>query len=335
MVQALTRRGRPSIYDVAELAGVSHQTVSRVINGHASVREKTRAKVLDAMAKINYTPSSAARALASNRTQRIGVIVGSPTYYGPSSTLWGIEDAARAVGYTVAAISASFDQDSPFTKTYDQLKAQGIDALCVIAPQYSHADLRDVDIPVVLIEAEPETEFLTVAVDQYAGALMAVDHLLELGHRRILHIAGSQDWGDGRIRARAYSDRMAEAGLDVPPIILGDWQADFGYEVGIDAATLGDATAVFVSNDQMALGLLHGLHSRGICVPDDLSIVGFDDIPEAKHFIPPLTTVRQDFHKLGRRAVRRLIDRLEGAEPTPNEMIAPKFTLRESTAPLR
>ncbi len=166
-------------------------------------------------------------------------------------------------------------------------------------------------------------------------AILFVSHFLELGHRRILHIAGSQDWGDGRIRARAYSDRMAEAGLDVPPIIYGDWQADFGYEVGIDAATLGDATAVFVSNDQMALGLLHGLHSRGICVPDDLSIVGFDDIPEAKHFIPPLTTVRQDFHKLGRRAVRRLIDRLEGAEPTPNEMIAPKFTLRESTAPLR
>ena len=331
-VQARTPTGRPSIYDVATLAGVSHQTVSRVINGHPNVRESTRARVVKAMDEINYTPSPAARALATSRSRRIGVIVDGPMFYGPSSTLWGVEEAAREAGYTVASIAASFTDPDAFNATFEHLRAQQIDALCVIAPRYTRADVHGMDLPMIFVEAEPERGVLAAAVDQYAGALLAVDHLLELGHRSIVHVAGPQDWADGRVRNRAYADRMAEVG-QTPYVVVGNWDSDFGYNLAMRPDFPGHSTAIFAGNDQMALGLLHGLHSRGIRVPEDLSVIGFDDIPEAKHFIPPLTTVRQDFHKLGARAVRALIQKLEGQSEVRTSMLAPELIIRESTAP--
>lgn len=325
--------GRPSIYHVANLAGVSHQTVSRVLNHHSNVREATRQRVLQAMHDVGYTPNPVARALASNRTRQIGVIVEEPTYYGPSSTLWGIEAAARQAGYAVSALPVSSLDLSAVKPELQHLRAQGVDALCVVAPRYSRADLGDLDLPTLLVTAEPESGILTASVNQYMGGLLAVDHLLDLGHRRILHLAGPPDWADGRVRARAYADRMAEAGLPVREIVLGDWSADSGYKCGLDPEAISDATAVFVANDQMALGLLHGLHARGIKVPESVSVVGFDDIPEAKHFFPPLTTVRQDFFALGKIAVRALIAQLEGAgAPSSPESIAPKLKVRESTS---
>lgn len=330
--QPLARRARPSIYDVAELAGVSHQTVSRVINDRSNVRDSTRERVLQAMEQIHYTPSPVARALATNRSKRIGVIIDLPEYYGPNSTLWGVDAAASRAGYAVAAIANEYPTN--FKESYNQLRAQDIDALCVIAPRYTRADMRDVDLPTILVEAEPEENELAAAVDQYSGAVLAVNHLLELGHTRILHVAGFQDWADGRVRARAYEERMVEAGL-TPYEVMGDWQADFGYELGMRPDFPGQSTAVFAGNDQMALGLLHGLHSRGIRVPEDVSIVGFDDIPEARHFTPPLTTVRQDFHALGELAVTALIKKLEGTEAVTTPMIQPELIVRESTAPPR
>lgn len=327
--------GRPSIYDVADLAHVSHQTVSRVLNGHTNVRDVTRERVLQAVRDVGYAPNPVARALASNRTRRIGVIVDEPTYYGPSSTLWGIEAAAREEGYTVSVLPALNLDPQAETPDLRQFQAQGIDALCVVAPRYAHADFRNVDSQTILITAETGTGLFTASVDQYRGALLAVKHLLELGHQRIVHIAGLQDWADGQVRVQAYSDTMAKACHDVPPIIFGDWTSDFGFKIGSSATALGDATAIFVANDQMALGLLHGLHARGVRVPEDISIVGFDDIPEAKHFFPPLTTVRQDFFALGKLAVRSLIARIEGTDvAAPTDFISPELKVRQSTAPL-
>lgn len=327
-----TRRsgGRASIYDVAELAGVSHQTVSRVINGHPNIKDTTRARVESAMAQIDYHPSGIARALATNRTRRIGVIVDSPVQYGPSSTMRGIEEAAGHAGYSVNAISVG---DSV---SVDHLRLQEIDALCVIAPRYSTLSaLRTATagVPLLLVKADPEHDVLSVAVDQYAGAVHAVDHLLELGHRRILHVGGPQDWADARVRARAYSERLGAEGLDPYPAVLGDWTSDFGYRVGRDPETLpAEVTAIFAANDQMALGLIHGLAERGIRVPEDISVVGFDDLPDARHFLPPLTTVRQDFHALGMLALTTLIGAVEGRTDDEVRMIEPQLVVRASTA---
>ena len=330
-----TRRpgGKTSIYDVAELAGVSHQTVSRVINGHPNIRDATRARVEQAMAEIDYHPSGIARALATSRTRRIGVIVDSPVQYGPSSTVRAIEEAAVEAGYGVNALSGGDDVD------LDRLRIQEIDALCVIAPRYSTLSTlraRASGVPLLLVKADPEHDVLAVAVDQYAGAVHAVDHLLELGHRRILHVGGPRDWADARVRARAYSERLAAEGLDPYPPILGDWTSDFGYRIGKHPTVIpAEVTAVFAANDQMALGLVHGLHERGIRVPSDISVVGFDDLPDARHFLPPLTTVRQDFHALGTLALTTLIDALEGRATPLGRMIEPELVVRASTAPPR
>jgi DNA-binding LacI/PurR family transcriptional regulator len=329
---------RPSMYDVARLAGVSHQTVSRVLNNHPSIRESTRMRVLRAIEEVRYVPNQMARALATNRSRRIGVLVDSPVQYGPNSTLRGVEEAARAVGYSVDAVTVSDVTGFAPKAGVEHLLIQGVEALCVIAPRLSSLDsARDVigDLPVLLVTADSIPGRLTASVDQRAGAQMAVDHLLKLGHREILHLAGPQDWLDALAREREWRRALTAAGLPVREPVAGDWTADFGYWFGGESPEVLNATAVFAANDQMALGLVHGLHARGIRVPDDVSVVGFDGIPESRHFLPPMTTVRQDFHALGTVSVALLIAALRGDSPPRNDVIAPELVVRESTAPPR
>ncbi len=328
---------RPSIYDVAERAGVSHMTVSRVLNGHPNIRESTRKRVLAAIEELSYTRSSIARALATNRAMRIGVLVDSPVQYGPNSTLRALEGAARAAGYAISSFSLSQDEATGIDAGVIELVTQGVDALCVIAPRLSSLDLlrkQATGLPTLVIKAEPDAEMHTAAVDQHAGARLATRHLIELGHRAILHLAGPLDWLDARAREQSWREELTASGLKATPPVVGDWTSDFGYEFG-RTHDLGAATAVFAANDQMALGVIHGLVDRGLRVPEDISVVGYDDIPDSQHFLPPLTTVRQDFAELGALALRLIIDAIEGDEGTEHEMIEPSLVVRESTAPPR
>src|SRR5918994_1025001 len=192
---------RPSIYDVAKQAGVSHMTVSRVLNGHPNIRESTRERVLQAIDEMNYTRSSIARALATRRAMRIGVLVDSPVQWGPNSTLRAIEGAARDAGYAISAFSISDDEESQIDTGVVELVTQGVDALCVIAPRASSLDMlrqQSTGLPTLVIKAEPDPEMHTAAVDQRAGAMAAVMHLIELGHRSIVHLSGPLDWYDAR-----------------------------------------------------------------------------------------------------------------------------------------
>lgn len=331
------RPRKPSMYDVAAIAGVSHQTVSRVVNNHPDIRPSTRQRVLEAMKEVRYTPNSIARALATNQTKRIGVLVDSPVEFGPNSTLRGVELAARAVGYSVDAVSVSGAPDFGPAAGVKHLLIQGAEALCVIAPRISSlvsvGSAAD-DLPVVVVAAEPVPGRLTAAVDQRAGTRLAVEHLIQLGHREIRHVAGPRDWLEAGAREAEWREVLREVGLPVREPAVGDWSADYGYYYGSQSEGIADATAIFAANDQMALGLLHGLHSRGLRVPEDISVVGFDDIPESCHFLPPLTTVRQDFHALGTLSMKLLLSALHGEAPVA-EMISPGFVLRESTAPPR
>ncbi len=326
---------RPSIYDVARRAGVSHMTVSRVLNEHPNIKESTRERVLQAIEEMHYTRSSIARALATRRAMRIGVIVDGPVEYGPSGTLRARERAARERGYATSAFSVvEGDAESVETRIRD-LVAQGVDALCVIAPRSSSLDLlrrHALRIPTLAITARSEPGLLTAGVDQHAGASAAVRHLVALGHREILHIAGPLDWLDARARAEAWRAVLDEEGLTVREPLVGDWTSDFGYGVGLGAEAIDDVTAVFVSNDQMALGLIHGLAERGLRVPDDISVVGFDDVPDARHFLPPLTTVRQDFAALGTSIVEMLVERIVDGGAPRSLLREPELVLRSSTA---
>lgn len=309
-------------------------TVSRVLNDHPNIRESTRERVLLAIDEMNYTRSSIARALATRRAMRIGVLVDSPVQYGPNSTLRALENAAREVGYAISAFSISDDDESQIDTGVVELVTQGVDALCVIAPRASSLDMlrqQTTGLPTIVIKAEPDATWHTAAVDQRLGAKLAVDHLIALGHRSIAHLAGPLDWYDAREREQGWREALTSAGLPSAPAITGDWTSDYGYEFG-RSFDFGDVTAVFASNDQMALGLTHGLAERGLRVPDDISVVGFDDLPDSRHFLPPLTTVRQDFAALGSLALQLIIAAIEGEEGAQHDVIAPILIPRASTS---
>jgi DNA-binding LacI/PurR family transcriptional regulator len=323
--------------DVAKLAGVSHQTVSRVINGSDQVREETRERVLAAMRMLDYRPNPVARALVTGRSKTIGVVSFDTTLYGPASTLFGIERAAHEEGYFTSIISLkSLDRPSVLTAV-ERLRGQAVDGILVIAPQITAAHAvahLPVDVALVAVEAGPDNEVPVVAVDQFAGAVAATQHLLELGHRTVWHIAGPGDWQESRQRIAGWRQTLEEARAEAPSPLVGDWSARAGYELGQRLMTEPDVTAVFVANDQMALGLLRVLHETGRNVPRDVSIVGFDDVPEAAYFTPPLTTVRQDFMAMGRRSLHLLLSEIDnGTRSTTRETVPPELIVRASTAP--
>lgn len=333
-MSTVTGGRRPNIRQVAALAGVSHQTVSRVINDNPRIAPETRERVLKVMEQLNYRPNTAARALAFRKSNRIGVIVDSVIEFGPGSTLRAIEDAAHDRGYTVSSVAVSADRAVTAQDALVSLMAIGIDALCLITPRTSSIDLlREVSsgIPTLVVKAEPEDDFFTVSVDQSAGAALAANHLIDLGHREILHLAGPLDWLDARSRESEWHAHLELAGLPSRPSVVGDWTSDSGYAFGRSVEV--DFTAVFAANDQMALGLIHAFHERGIRVPQDVSVVGFDDMPEARHFLPPLTTVRQDFRALGTLSVETLLAEIAGDEVPRRVLLEPELVIRASTAP--
>lgn len=325
-----------SIREVAALAGVSHQTVSRVINDHGSIRPETRDRVLKVIEEVNYRPSGVARALATRRSMRIGVVVDSAGQFGPNATVRAVEEAAREAGYSVSAVTISPGPTRNANTAVDHLMSHGIDALCIVAPRSSSVDLLMAhadDVPTLVVSSGLDTNLLTASVDQRLGARLAVKHLLSLGHERILHMSGPTDWLDARGREAGWRSALRSARAKALPVVVGDWTADFAYDYATSLTGPLDFTAVFCANDQMALGLLHGLAGRGIDVPGDVSVVGFDDLPEARHYLPPLTTVRQDLNTLGQRVVETLIAAIEGKDATHATVIEPVLVVRESTAP--
>jgi len=329
---------RPAImHDVARLAGVSHQTVSRVLNGHPNVRPETRERVLEAIRRLNYRPNALARGLVTRRSQTIGVISFDTRLFGPASTLLAIEHAARAAGYTITISSLANLDASSVRSAVDALAGQSVDGVIVIAPRESAArGLRDLrpGLPVVAVEAGYGGEIPVVSVDQFAGARLAVDHLLSLGHRTVWHVAGPADWLEARERVEGWQASLTGAGVAAPPALRGDWSPDSGYQAGLELAANPDVTAVFAANDQMALGVLHAFYERGVRVPADVSVVGFDNIPEAAFLIPSLTTVHQDFEELGRRGLKLLVDIMDeghDAADAPSR-VPPALVTRQSTA---
>ncbi len=331
------RRRPPVMADVAKLAGVSHQTVSRVINDSVHVRAETRRRVLEAMSELDYRPNSAARALVTGRSRTLGVVSFDTTLYGPASTLFAIEQAAHAAAYFITIVSLiALDRDS-VRSAVDRLRAQGVEGIMVIAPQAAAAEaLIDLPagLPIVAVEAGPADALPVVTVDQFGGAAAATRLLLDLGHRTVWHIAGARDWLEAEQRIDGWRATLEAAGCEIPPLLVGDWSPRSGYELGARLADDRDVTAVFVANDQMALGVLRALHERGRRIPADVSVVGFDDIPEAPYFTPPLTTVRQDFIEMGRSSLGLLLEVMEPRDGAPPRVtVAPELIVRASTAP--
>jgi LacI family transcriptional regulator len=294
--------------------------------------------VLQAMRQLDYRPNALARGLATRRSRTIGVLSFDADLYGPSSTLLGIQRAAREEQYAISVVALS-EQDTTGSvrRAVDMLAEQSVDGAIVIAPSNAAAHaVRDLPrgMPVVALEASFGKDMPVVVVDQFAGAELATRHLLELGHRTVWHVAGPADWPEAVLRIDGWRAALAAAGVPAPPIVSGDWSARSGYAAGRRLVATPDLTAVFVANDQMALGVLHALHEAGIGVPERVSVVGFDDMPEAEFFLPALTTVRQDFDEVGRCGLRTMVEMIDGSETFAAETrVAPSLVLRASSGP--
>ena len=328
------RAKRANIYDVAKLAGVSHQTVSRALNGHASIRPATKARVEAAAKELDYQPSMAARALVTKNTKMLGFLVGDTSLFGPAGWLNALERQARLAGYYAITIALKNDSPESWADPIEHLRRLGVEGVVCIAIKRGAVELVAAaypNTPIVGVDTEDVAGVDTVGIDNFAGAKLATDHLIELGHKSILHIAGPADSIEATARLEGYSDSMAAAGLK-PNVIRGDWSSATGFRLGVDLNLEHDKiTAIFTSNDHLALGLMKALRLRNIEMPGQVSIVGFDDMPEAPYFEPSLTTVIQQFNVIGEEAMDNLINRLTGKKSPKLEPTVPNLVVREST----
>jgi DNA-binding LacI/PurR family transcriptional regulator len=334
----------PVMTDVARLAGVSHQTVSRVVNGSPHVSTPTRNKVLAAMEQLGYRRNAVARALATRRSGTLGVITFDTVLHGPVTTLYGVEQAAGALGLGVSIAVVDRVSSDAVMRALTRLEDQSVEGVIALATQEDAvraltAGLRA--LPAIFVgglAGAAAAGATAVGTDQLDGAQAATRHLLEFGHRTVHHLAGPQDWLDSRWRVEGWRAALQAAGAPEPPLVEGDWSARSGY-CGMRAMLAADPglTAVFAANDQMALGALRALDEAGRRVPEDVSVVGFDDVPEAEFFRPPLTTVRQHFAEAGQRAVHLLLDLIRPqespADATPPPLVPTELVVRRSSGP--
>lgn len=329
---------KSNIYDVAKLAGVSHQTVSRVLNNHPSVKPATREKVEVAISELQYRPNQAARQLVTSQSHMIGILIAGSELYGPWAILNAMEREARLEGYAVISISILPDSPESWREGIEQLRNLEIDGVITIA--LSNRIIKEVEksltsATIVIVDTEPNKKFDAVNIENFSGGKIATEHLINLGHKNIVHITGPSDGYEGEQRLQGYEDAMRTAKLK-PDVVQGDWSIETGYAIGNEIASRKvRPTAIFTSNDHQALGVIKALNENKIRVPNDMSIVGFDNIPEAPYFAPALTTVHQDFAQLGKLAVERMLIQLK--EPTTHQAltITPTLIVRESTQQLK
>jgi len=321
---------------VAAAAGVSQQTVSRVLNNHPSVSAKTKQKVRDAIEKMQYRPNPAARALVTGNSQTIGVLVSSTTLSGPSGALLGIEQMARARGYWVSMAGLQSGQAPEVSDVVSHFFAQGVDGIIAIAQTQVVVDstLKACGgIPTVLVTSGPFTgDYHALDIDQADGVHQLMTLLRGLGHRRIAHITGPADDLHSMARAEAWRNCLPEGQSADNLCVEGDWSARSGYSATMSLLTGGQQpTAIFAGNDRMAFGVLRALNECGVSVPHAVSVVGFDDIEGSDCSIPPLTTIRQNHAALGVAAMELLLEAIDG-QPAKRLNIPTQLVVRSSTA---
>jgi DNA-binding LacI/PurR family transcriptional regulator len=324
--------------EVARLAGVSQKTVSRVVNNERYVSDALREKVLRAAAELGFRPNTAARALITGRFHRIGVVSLGSALFGPASLLVALERATRAAGFSFMVANTAEGQPGEIQDAVDWLLAQGVDGIIISEPIDEGQRLRlDASVPVVSLGQAPglPDEQVALAAGRTAASCKeAVAHLLDLGHARVWHVAGPQEWWEARERRDGWAAAHRERGIDPPPPLAGDWSPASGYAAG--RALPPEATAVFCANDDTAIGLVRALNEAGRRVPEDVSVIGFDDIPAAAYLTPPLTTIRQDFEADAVHGLHVLLRLLPGAAETDarDTAAAPRrLIVRASTAP--
>lgn len=325
----------PSQVDVARVAGVSTQTVSRVIAGQSNVRPETAQRVMAAVEATGYRLHAAAASLASGRTRMLGVITVSTARYSTSAILLGVEAVAAEEGYAVTTASVPHhSRPGAFVEAFDRLERQGAEGIVLLAPVgfLSEALGTRTERTPTVGHRQDDGHGVDALIDQRAIARTATEHLLDLGHSSVWHVSGDEFWQESVSRREEWELVLRERGITPPPVIPGDWSPESGYRAGRTIAAIPDVTAVFVSSDEMAFGLVRALHEAGRAVPGDVSVVSVDDIALSAYAAPALTTVRQPFEKVGRTAALRVIALIEDGAPPTVSPLAPELVIRSSTA---
>ena len=339
------RRNQVTIHQIASVAGVSAQTVSRVINDHPDVAPETRARVQMLIERMGYRPNAIARSLVHQRSYTLGVVTAQIDYYGPSHTLVGIEEEIRALGYSLLLDLLHHPEAEDVDQLLNRLLSHQVDGILWAVPEIGSNRMRlgretaRLHVPIVYLSMHPQTGLPVVAVDNYRGGRLAAEHLIAQGRRKVGIISGPKRWWESRERVRGCLDalRASRLSADERQVVEGDWSAGSGERGFLQLlAQFPQVDAVFSCNDQMALGLLKTAHRQGLRVPEDLAVVGFDNIPESAYFTPPLTTVEQHLVDLGSAAVRELDRMIRAAQDNENyqpECIAiqPELVIRESS----
>ena len=330
---------RPGSTDVARLAGVSQKTVSRVFNGEQYVTSEVRARVQAAARSLGYRPNQAARALNTGRTHRLGVVSLGSALFGPASMLVGLERTARREGYDLSVVNTFENEPDGIREAIEILLEQGVEGVVLSEPiDNQHPIEISVDVPVLTFGRFPELAgpgVIVAGFDGVAGAHAATKHLLDLGHETVLHVAGPQRWWAAQDRIEGWRQALRDARAPESLCLEGDWSARSGYLAGQAIAQQGGATAIFAGNDDMAIGVIRALNEAGARVPEDVSVVGYDDIPSAAFLSPPLTTVAQDFERAAAEGLSRLISVITAGDAPAAAFSAeaPNLIVRDSTAP--
>ncbi|GAA5078093.1 LacI family DNA-binding transcriptional regulator [Thermocatellispora tengchongensis] len=325
----------PSIRDVAAAAGVSYQTVSRVLNDSPRVRPETRATVLDAIDRLGFRPSRAARALSLGRARAITVVTSNTVLYGYAATLQGIEEAARAAGLPVGIRVVESAEPAEVKQTVDHVSDASAGGVVVIAfDPMGVAVLEALPAHVPAVAAAepgaPDQGRVAIKLDERRAAADATRHLLGLGHRTVHHVAVPCE-GEGGGRFVGWRDALRAAGAPVPEVVSCGWDIASAYAAGRKLAADPDVTAILCGNDEISQGVRRALYDAGRDVPGDVSIVGFDDMPGSEFWTPALTTVRMDFAGLGRACFHAAVAELTGEEQPKPAVAAPSLVVREST----
>jgi len=339
------RKKRVTIKDVAQAAGVSTQTVSRVMNKSSYVSEKTRQRVEAVVEQLAYNPSALARSLSQQRSFTLGIVTFGLKYIGPSRTINGIADKADELGYMLLMKELDKFSATSIDEVIDSLLARQVDGILWVAPEIgdNHNWIEEqkskITVPILFLAMKPRESISSVSTDNFQGAVMAVQHLLSCGRKKIGHISGPLSWWEADERKRGWRDTLIKAGLDASDQHCkeGNWSSASGEQAFIQLLEVyPDLDAVFVGNDQMALGVLREAHRKGIKIPEQLAVIGFDNLPESAYFYPSLTTISQDLQMLGEQSVQYIVEMIQARQGNQSviaqsRFIQPTLIVREST----
>ncbi len=334
-----SKSSRPTLFDVAKLAGVSYQTVSRVINDHPYVSKDTRQRVQAAIDTLGYRPSKTATKLASKSSKIIATILYGSWFPGQAEIALNVELAAKTSGFDVILINIT-EPRKQLIEALENVRAWAVDGIILIVPvaglTYEEILAHSANTPLVQIDSQRSPDIPSVIIDETYGTRQVVEHLIGQGHTAFYEICGPLDWFSAQTRHAACLQTFEAHGMPAPPFAEANWTVSGGYRAAKRILETGQRfSAIICANDSMAFGAIRALYEAGLSVPEDVSVVGFDDIPEAAYFFPPLTTIRRNLIQFGMAGFEHLVQIMDNSEVTARQkVLVPRIIYRDSTRPV-